>query len=242
MTITAQNKNPPKIGKTPEGQVASETPLTVMPSPISSWGSAIYWLGDPGERYGQLLPSDRVSPGVKKRMITDEVLAMSLGYISSKLVKAEYEIQCSDPDQKAFFEAMYAAFHREFMLQAAMAVAFGSCGLIKKFEFEVPDPINEGDPEVWDDDTTPFIIVGFEQVDPVGAHPKYTEDHRYDGFSYRSGDVDRVYSLWITIRRAWVLAIIWAMAVLTQHTTPGGLVNLAAIKWLCIFSDSLIAW
>jgi hypothetical protein len=162
----------PTIGRTPQDQIASETPKTAKPSVTATWGGMVNLLGEPDRRYGHLVQPDRVSMATKLKMLSDPVVAITSAYISSKLVKAEYEIRCKDPAIQRFFQAMYSAFHREFMLQASMAVLLGCCGLIKKLRFEVPEPIKEDDPPVWTSSTKPYICTGFDQANPVGAQPK----------------------------------------------------------------------
>lgn len=191
-----------RLGRTPTGDILAETPKTVKPSAQSRLGSVYALLGDPASRYGALTAGTNLSMAVKVKMLDDPVIAFCMAYIASKLVKAEYEIQCASAEIRTFIEAMYGAFHREFMLQAAMAVGLGSTGLIKKLEFDVPDPLQVEDPSPWSSPITPLICTGFDQANPVGAWPKFDQDGHFEGFSYSQGDVDRVYALWITIGKA----------------------------------------
>lgn len=190
------------IGRTPQGQIAAATPRTARPPVARTWGAMYNLLGDPNDRYGRLLDPAKVSMATKLQMLSDPVIAITMAYVSSKLVKAEYEILCADAEIRDFFVAMYAAFHREFMLQAAMATALGCSGLIKKLEFAEPKPIEVDGPPVWTSAVTPFICTGFDQVSPIGSYPTFDEDGRYTGFEHAGGQVDRIYSLWITIGRA----------------------------------------
>jgi len=222
----------PTIGKTPQKQIASETPKTAKPSVTATWGGMLAMLGDPTNRYGRLVRSDRISMTTKLEMLSDPVVAITAAYVSSKLVKAEYEIRCKDPTIQRFFEAMYGAFHREFMLQASMAVLLGSCGLIKKLSFEVPKPIEESDAPAWTSSTTPYICTGFDQADPVGARPKFNKDGGYEGFSYSGGDVDRVYSLWLTIGRHMAFG---------KYSGWGRLTNVYKMWWLGEFGYDQLA-
>jgi len=191
-----------KVGRTPAGKIAAETPQTSRPSYTTTWGAMYELLGDPTSRYGQLVQGSRVSMSTKLKMLDDPVIALSVAYIASKLVKAEYEIQCADPEIRAFFLTMYGAFHREFMLQAAMGVALGCVGLIKKLNFDTPRPLTPDAPPVWTGTTIPLICSGFDQVDPVGAYPDFNKEGEFTGFNYSKGKVDRVYALWLTIGRA----------------------------------------
>ena len=189
-----------QIGRTPAGQIATETPRSSRPSMTRTWGGMFEMLGDPTSRYGRLV-AGTVSMSTKLKMLTDPVIALSVAYIGSKLVKAEYEVQCADAHVKRFIEAVYGAFHREFMTQAAMAVALGCCGLIKKLRFEAPSPLKIGDPPTWTGASTPLICTGFDQADPATAYPDF-EDGEFTGFHHGGGAVDRVYALWLTIGRA----------------------------------------
>ena len=189
-------------------------------------------LGDPGQRYGYLTASQRLSASVKIKMLYDPVIAFSVAYISSKLVKAEYEIECADEGIRDFFQAMYGWFHREFMLQAAMAVPMGSIGLIKRFAFQVPDPLSVGDRAVWSSAVTPYICTGFDQISPVGASPEFDRDGTFTGFSYSEGKVDRLYALWVTIGRAKAFG---------KYRGTGRLENAYKMWWLGEFSYDQLA-
>lgn len=199
----AENREPiVQIGKTPDGIIAVETPHAILPAFTWHWGDTINWLGDPESRYGRLVSTGDVSISIKLQMLNDPIIAFTMAYVASKLVKAEYEMRCADEQIRRFFEVMYARFHREFMLQASMAVAIGYCGLIKKLRFEVPQPEDPNEPPVWDAAATPFIITGFEQVELPGARPLFDDETGdFVGFTYSGGDVDRLYALWLTIGR-----------------------------------------
>jgi len=221
-----------QVGRTPVGGIAVETPSTVRPGYTTTWGAVYELLGDPTSRYGQLVQGNRVSMSTKLKMLDDPVIALSVAYISSKLVKAEYEIQCADPTIRAFFQAMYGTIHREFMLQAAMAVALGCVGLIKKLQFEVPRPLSPDAPPVWTASTTPLICSGFDQASPVEAYPEFDKDGTFTGFHHGKGKVDRVYALWLTIGRAKAFG---------KYSGSGRLGNAYKAWWLGEFNyDQLV--
>jgi len=221
-----------RIGKTPAGGIAVETPRTVRPQMTTTWGAMYEMLGDPTVRYGRLVQGSRVSMATRVKMLDDPVIALSVAYIGSKLVKAEYEIRCADPTIRAFFQAMYGHLHREFMLQAAMATALGCSGLIKRFRFDVPRPLAPDAPPVWTGSTIPLICDGFDQVEPVGAYPDFDEDGVFTGFHYTEGAVDRIYALWLTIGRAKAFG---------KYSGAGRLANAYKAWWLGEFNyDQLV--
>ena len=126
----------------PQGQVVPETPDTRAPdernlsyNPFGVYGQ---WLGDPERRYGRLKLTAAIPPHTKLEMLRDPVVAMCMGFIASTMVRARRVIECPDERKRQFFEAMFREWEREFMLQASIAVALGSLGLIKKFEFRPP--------------------------------------------------------------------------------------------------------
>lgn len=190
-----------QIGRTPQGEIVSQTPRAQRSSYLRAWGEvALAMLGDPAYRYGTLTLANEVSASVKMQMLSDPVITLASAFISSKLVKAEYKIECADEQIRRFFEAMYGAFHYEFMLQAAMAVLFGGVGLIKKLEFAVPEPMSPQAPPVWMSQATPYICTGFRQTSPVGSNPTFDEETgEFTGFQHSGGKVDRVYALWVTV-------------------------------------------
>lgn len=192
-----------QAGKTPQGQVQVTTPSAILPQITGNWGQMVNLLGGtPGSRYGTLQFGSRISMSTKLKMLSDPVIAFAVAYISAKLVRAEYKIECADPEIQAFFEAMYSAWHREFMLQASLAVSLGCVGLIKKLDFERPRPIEPGGEEPWPHAVTPYICTGFDQVGPVGAYATFDQETReFTGFEYSGGKVDRIYALWLTIGR-----------------------------------------
>lgn len=161
---------------TPQDQIVAETPAETPQVTSVFWGSQA-WLGDPESRYGRLVSSRYVPMSTKLEMLDDPVVAFTMGYITTVLTRARYRIECADEGKRRFFEAMYAAIHREFTLQAAPAIALGSLGLIKKFEFAVPSPMNVNAPPVWTSDVTPYILIGFGQIYPHDSRPTFKDNH-----------------------------------------------------------------
>ena len=191
------------IGKTPQGQVVAETPGSMPVSQHRTWGVWGNWLGDPDTRYGRRRSSRYVPLSVKLEMLNDPLIALCLGFMTAKLVNAEYEILCADEDKRRFFQAMYDAFHQEFMLQAAPAIALGSLGLIKKFRFETPRPSDPSAPPVWAGNTIPYICVGFDQIYPSGSSPTFDpKTKEFTGIDTSDGHVDVFYALWLTMGKA----------------------------------------
>lgn len=230
--MTEEQKPTIQVGKTPQGDLVASTPGSRRMSYLRSWGEvALALLGDPAYRYGTLTLANEVSATVKMQMLNDPIISLASAFICSKLVKAEYEIECRDEQIRRFFEAMYGALHYEFMLQASMAVLFGGVGLIKKFEFDVPEPMNWEDPPVWTGQSTPYICTGFRQTSPVGASPTFDEHTgEFTGFTYSQGKVDRVYALWLTIGRHRAFG---------QYTGHGRLQDAYADWWLQKFARDL---
>lgn len=193
-----------KVGKTPQGQTAAGTPRTSAPGVQHQfWGIYGYWLGDAERRYGRLQSSRNIPAHTKLEMLRDPVIAMAMGFIGATLVKAKRVIECTDESKQRFFEAMFQKWEQEFILQAAMAVALGSCGLIKRFAFETPQPAEIGAAPVWTAAATPYIITGFDAVYPVSSSPKFDNKGRvFQGIETPDGAVDVFYSLWLTLGQA----------------------------------------
>lgn len=186
------------IGRTPQDQIVAETRAeTPQVTSGAFWGSQA-WLGDPESRYGRLVSSRRVSMSAKLEMLSDPIVAFTMGYITTVLTRARYRIECADENKRRFFEAMYGAIHREFTLQAAPAIALGSLGLIKKFEFAVPSPMDINASPVWTSDVTPYILTGFDQIHPHGSRPTFKGGH-FTGIERANGPkIDVFYALWLT--------------------------------------------
>jgi len=192
------------VSKTPEGQIAAETPDTRAPAGRSHfWGEYGYWLGDTERRYGRMRQARNIPASVKLEMLRDPIIAMALGFISSTLIKAHRVIECTDERKRLFFDAMFRAWEREFMLQAAIAVAFGSIGLIKRLRFAVPEPVEIDAPPVWTSAATPLIVTGFDMCYPVTSSPRFDNKRRhFQGMNVVDGRVDVYYSLWLTVGQA----------------------------------------
>jgi len=158
-------------------------------------------MGNPYDRYGELVTPSQVPTTTKLNMLYDPILQMAVSLTESILVKAKRIVHCEDPEKKAFFEAMLRGangWEETFMLQANMAIALGSLGLVKKWRFEEPRGANGA--KVWKGKTTPYIITGFDQCYPLDSEPKFDDTGRtFEGISTIDGDVDRFYSLWLTI-------------------------------------------
>jgi len=193
-----------QVGKTPQEQTAAETPRTSAPGVQHQfWGTYGYWLGDPERRYGRLQSAQNIPAHTKLEMLRDPVIAMTMGFIGATLVKAKRVIECVDEPKRRFFEAMFRRWEQEFILQAAMAVALGSCGLIKRFAFERPQPSEIEAAPVWTAAATPYIVRGFDAVYPVGTSPKFDNKGReFLGIETQDGTVDVFYSLWLTLGQA----------------------------------------
>jgi len=192
------------IAKAPEGQILPETPRTTAPSAQSQFfGTYGYWLGDPERRYGRMTSARNIPERVKLEMLRDPVIALAMGFITASLVKAKRVVECPDEAKRRFIEAMFRAWEREFIIQASQAVALGSCGLIKKFRFQVPEPEEIGAPPVWNSSATPYIVEGFDQCYPVTSSARFDPKGRtFLGITTTDGDVDAFFSLWITMGKA----------------------------------------
>jgi hypothetical protein len=146
---------------------------------------------------------------VKLEMLRDPVIALTSGFVSAVLVKAKRVVECRDEGKRRFFEAMFRSWEREFVLQASMAVLLGSCGLIKRFEFAVPEADRDYvDPEdgeadegpVWESAATPYVVSGFDQCYPVMCQPRFDKKRRtFQGIDSMDGKIDAFYSLWLTM-------------------------------------------
>lgn len=190
-----------QVGRTPQGQVVSETPPA---RPVSRYGG-LYgrwssWLGDPDVRYGRLRRAIAIPMSTKLEMMADPIIGLCFGFITSKLLKARYEILCADEQKRRFFQAMYDRVHHNFIAGAAPAVLLGGLGLIKKFAFDTPYPLDPGAPAAWTGDSVPYILTGFEQIYPLGAEPAFDEKRRkFTGINHSEGHVATFFALWITI-------------------------------------------
>ncbi len=198
-------KEVPLIGKAPEGAVLSESPDISAPGSEHTF-HGVYgeWLGEPDRRYGKLTSSRKIPDHTKLEMLTDPIIGLCQAYIGSTLVRATRVIECIDEGKRLFFEAMFRDWEREFILQASMAIAFGGVGLIKRFAFQTPIPVELNAVPVWDEIATPYICTGFDSVYPVGSSPRFDNKNKhFEGMNTPDGRVDRYFSLWLTIGKAW---------------------------------------
>jgi hypothetical protein len=221
-----------RIGRTPRGQVAAETPTTSAPAVQHQFfGSYGYWLGDSERRYGRMRLSRNVPDSTKLEMLRDPIIAMAMGFIGATLVKARRVIECTDESKRRFFEAMFRSWEREFILQASMAVALGSCGLIKRFAFQVPQPAEIDAVPVWNQAVEPFVVRGFDQCYPVTSTPRFGPKRRkFQGMNTADGQIDRFYSLWLTLGQERAFG---------DYKGSGRLENVYKHWWLKNFSTDL---
>jgi len=200
----APDKPTVQVGKTPQSQIATETPTTTAPGVQHQFfGAYGYWLGDSERRYGRLQSARNLPEKTKLEMLRDPVIALAMGFITSSLVKANRVIECTDESKRLFFEAMFRGWEQEFIIQSSMAVALGSCGLIKRWSFEVPQPQEIDAPAVWSATATPYIIRGFDQAYPITTTPRFDDKGRqFQGMFIADGEIDVFFSLWITMGQA----------------------------------------
>lgn len=229
-------KKPVRTGKTPQKQITAETPQTTAPTSRQFWwGKYGYWLGDSERRYGRLTSSRSIPAHTKLEMLRDPVIALAMGFISATLVKAKRVIECSDESKRRFFEAMFRAWEQEYILKSAMAIALGSCGLIKRFQFAVPETVEIAAPPVWTSAATPYIIEGFDAVYPIGSSAVFDDKGRqFQGMSTPDGKIDVFYSLWIVMGQARAFG---------AYAGSGRLENVYRDWWLKSFGrDLYLVW
>jgi hypothetical protein len=221
-----------RVGETPQRQTAAETPRTSAPGVQHQFfGAYGYWLGDSERRYGRLRLARSLPTPTKLEMLRDPVIALAMGFIGATLVKAKRVVECTDESKRRFFEAMFRAWEREFTLQAAMAVALGSCGLIKRFAFEVPQPQEIGADPVWTSAAMPYVVKGFDAAYPVGSSARFGPKGRhFRGMDTPDGPVDEFYSLWLTLGQARAFG---------AYNGSGRLENVYKHWWLKNFSTDL---
>ena len=225
-----------QIARTPQRQVAATTPRTTAPmKPWQRWGMYGYWLGDTERRYGQLTLARNLPVARKLEMLRDPIVAMTQGFIGSTLVKATRVVECQDESKRRFFEAMFRGWEREFILQASLACALGSLGLVKRYEFSVPQPEAIDAGPVWTAAALPYTIVGFDQVFPVGSSPVFDKKRRhFEGMNTLDGKVDVFYSLWLSLGQHLAFG---------DYRGAGRLENAYKAWWVKQFGmDSYIVW
>jgi len=223
-----------QAGITPQRQVATETPTTTAPTrPWQRWGEYGWWLGDSERRYGKLHLSRNLPVKVKLEMLRDPVIALTAGFVAATLVKAKRVVECQDEAKRRFFEAMFYAFEREFMLQASMAALLGSCGLIKRFAFKVPQPREIDAEPVWTNAAVPYVIEGFDQAYPVGCVPRFDNKRRtFQGIDHLDGRVDVFFSLWVTLGQYLAFGDYWGKGRLENSYKHWWIKNFAADNFL----------
>jgi len=163
----------------------------------SLWG---YYLTDYRFRYGVLTTAYDIPLRSKLLMLTDRVIAMCVGFVGVALVQAQREIRCRDEKKRRFFEALFNSWSRTFMLQANMAIALGSVGLLKRWAFKAPPPVSADGPDPWAGKATPYIIEKFDIFNPEDVSPAFEDDGRlYAGIDTPAGRIDPHFTLWLTI-------------------------------------------
>lgn len=183
-----------KAGITPQGQVVVENRETTAPSMRASQWSWTALLDSPVERYGVYTSPRYIKDQTKLNMLYDPVLSMAVGFTGAALIKATRVIECEDEDKRVFFENLFSIWEEEFMLQANMAIALGSVGLVKKWRFVSPESLGATG------NVDPFVIVGFDQCYPLTSYPRFDAKRRvFEGIDTEDGHIDRFYSLWLTI-------------------------------------------
>jgi len=195
----------PQVGKTKQGKTVVTSPGVSSPSVgHTMYGRYGTWLGSPETRYGKLRSARHLPDWVKIEMLADPVIGWCLSFIASALIDADRVIECADPQKRQFFEDMFRAWEKDFMAQAAMSICLGHLGLIKKWAFEVPQPVESDAEPAWPWAAKPFVITGFDPVYPVGSSPRFDRERKhFNGMTVQSQNVDVFYSLWLTSGKAW---------------------------------------
>ena len=188
------------VGESPQDQILVEAPRIAAPAGHSSFYNplGVYgeWLGDAERRYGHLRSARDIPAHTKLEMLRDPVIALCMGFIGATLVRARRVIECTDARKQRFFETMFREWEREFILQASIGIALGSCGLVKQFEFRAPK-VPVGEAPAWEGATTPYILAGFDAIYPIGSFPRFDEKTRrkFQGKIGRASCRERVFLL-----------------------------------------------
>ena len=204
---------PPAIAQTPENQWVSEAPQTTAPmGPYSLYHVFSGWLGDPVERYGPLEISTQIPLKRKVVMMKDPILSICIGYVGSMLMNAKRVIVCQDAAKQRFFEAMFRDWEKEYILNANIGIALGSVGMLKKWRFEKPKRVSVEDKDPWTGKATPYIIAGFDIMDPLSVSPNFDKKGRvFEGIETADGALDVFYSLWLTLRKELAFGSYWGV-------------------------------
>jgi hypothetical protein len=230
----ADDKTPnEKIRKTPQGQyIPEEQADPPKPGYARSALEIIQSsLSDPIARYGQLVPSNHVPISTKVKMLKDPIIAMCTGFIAATLVRAKRVVECKDEAKQRFFEAMFRSWEQEYVSQAAVGIALGSVGLLKKWKFQTPKTIRVGEPPVWKGRSSPAIIDGFDILPPLGTEPRFSDEGRTFKGIKSGGDTYNAFdSLWLTFRKSFAFG---------DYMGAGRLDQAYKAWWLGQFSQDL---
>lgn len=197
----------------------------------SSRGQSQSWVSwkDLGRRLGQPFDAEQIPYSKLKQMRRDPMIAFGLHYIKTPLVRAQWRIECEDPQVAAFVDYAWRKVHARYMFARSLALDFGNIPIAKRFEFEFPlatyrDPESPDTPKpVWAEGGVPAVVwKPFVPLPPDQAEPVWDEatgelmgikyqspDSQGGGSSGDGPDIDIYHTLWATNEKESVMGSIY---------------------------------
>lgn len=145
-----------------------------------NWGSMAEYLGQPFD-------VTKIPLSKLEQMRKDPILAFGLMFVKVPLVRAKWDIECSDPQRAAFVKNALGQIYGRFILAYCNSFDYGYSPIIKRFEYMVPDwkyivPETYKEEDVWPDKNIKALVwKPFIPINPRSAVPHWNAKGEFSG-------------------------------------------------------------
>ena len=182
MTDTVRTPTGDRLEPTEHGRSAKDRP--------GYWQRYTAWLG-------QWHP-DRIGIATMLRMRTHPAIALAKHIIWAPLINARWNIECADPQKRAFIKAAVKEVYMKLMLYSLPAIEFGFAAYTK--QWGTAQLFDEDGSPVWQGEVAPAVVVNLKQLHPLTVEPVVEKDE-FKGIRQHGERIDVPYAMWVTHAR-----------------------------------------
>jgi len=167
------------------------------------WQRYTSWLGqwDP----------ERIGIATMLKMRTHPAIALAKHIIWAPLINAKWDIECADPQKRAFMKAAVKDIYMKLMLYSLPAIEFGFAAYTK--QWDVRDLFDDSGEAVWTGEVKPVVVVNLKQLHPLTVEP-VVENDEFKGIRQYGERIDVPYAMWITHARHEEWGSLWGFPLL----------------------------
>jgi len=157
-------------------------------------GSWVNW-GEMSEMLGQPFSVTKIPLSKLEQMRRDPIIAFGLMFVKVPLIRANWKIDCVDPQRAAFVENCLRRIYGRFVLAYCNSFDYGYSPIVKRFEYAQPDwtyidPVSGEEKDVWKKGVNALVWKPFTALNPRKVKPKFNTKGEFAGIDINPGGSD----------------------------------------------------